>query len=411
MKYLLSILFCILYLQSINAQIVGADDASNYASWANMSNNGTGFTAWDLWTQNTNTSNFAGHFLGSSTPTHGDINTSGNAFGMYGNPSGSFPQANAQRGFNYSDGSGTYTNLQDDHTFSIDLAVAYRNGYKGIDIMEDDYTLAFNFNVESDEYRVNGVDLGWTYDQFSIITLEVTQKDATNALVKLTRGSDVYGPVQVTTTNRIGWFKCYVGDTNDGSGENNLYFNNLSIRTDNPLPVELANFDAKSTTSSINLYWTTLSEINNYGFNIEKSFNGINFETIGFVEGNGNSIEAIAYQFTDENPQNGLNYYRLKQIDFDGQFEYSNIISIDFENENSISFYPNPVSDNLIITTDIQDDVTVRLISVNGQVISENSQYIDNQFSIDVSRLNNGIYYLQVINKNSVILNELFVKE
>ncbi|WP_445724216.1 hypothetical protein [Flavobacterium sp.] len=107
------------------------DYASNYSSWTNGSNLGTGFSNWDLWTQNTDATHFAGHFLGnSSAQGFGDINSSGSSFSMYANPTGVFVQANAQR-FLSNTGSpsvGGRQYLLPGQSFKIDLAIAYRNG-------------------------------------------------------------------------------------------------------------------------------------------------------------------------------------------------------------------------------------------------------------------------------------------
>jgi len=81
-------------------------------------------------------------------------------------------------------------------------------------------------------------------------------------------------------------------------------------------------------TTNIELYWVTSNEINNDYFTIEKSNDGINFEIVEIILGAGNSDILLEYSFVDKNPINGISYYRLKQTDFDGKFEYSDIISV-----------------------------------------------------------------------------------
>ena len=162
--------------------IIFEDNASNYSgSWTNGSNFGTGFTTWDLWTQNTDVSNFAGHFLASSASNgFGDIDSSGVSFGMYGNPNGANVQANAQRFLNNTGSTavGGREYLLPGQSFSIDLAVAYRNGYKGIDLMDQNYTTLYNFNVANDIYSTtDSADLGWTYNQTSVFNITVHQFD------------------------------------------------------------------------------------------------------------------------------------------------------------------------------------------------------------------------------------------
>ncbi|NJN78397.1 MAG: T9SS type A sorting domain-containing protein [Saprospiraceae bacterium] len=136
------------------------------------------------------------------------------------------------------------------------------------------------------------------------------------------------------------------------------------------------------------------------------------FENIVFVEGAGNSLETIDYYFNDKNPNVGLNYYRLKQMDFDGAFEYSNIVVMDFKKANTIVVYPNPTTERLTITTDIQAMVNVRIFSVNSQLMYQNTQQIDNQMDINLSDLPVGNYYL-IINKEGtaeIIYSGNFIK-
>ncbi|AWM13794.1 hypothetical protein DI487_07905 [Flavobacterium sediminis] len=212
--------------------IIFEDNASNYSgSWTNGSNSGTGFTAWDLWTQNTDASNFAGHFLASSVSNgFGDIDTSGSSFGMYGNPSGLNVQANAQRFLNNT-GSPAVSGreyLLPGQSFSIDLAIAYRNGYKGIDLMDQNYTILYNFNVGNDLYSTtDSSDLGWAYDQNSVFKLTVHQFDTNTYEVVITRGTDTYS--SGSRTGQFSGFKLYVGNTTDGNALNNLYFNTLKV--------------------------------------------------------------------------------------------------------------------------------------------------------------------------------------
>lgn len=96
---IIATVFALFHLQSSLAQAtLFSDNAANYGTWTNGSNAGTGFSVWDLWTQNTDGTHFAGHFLGSSSAQgFGDINTSGSSFSMYANPGGTSVQANAQR--------------------------------------------------------------------------------------------------------------------------------------------------------------------------------------------------------------------------------------------------------------------------------------------------------------------------
>ena len=289
------------------------------------------------------------------------------------------------------------------HTDLPDYVIKGHFGDPNDDNSNSPYAELRTWNGSSWDSKVYTSFLGEDETQF--IEIQILKTDLDNVIM-----ADIQFYITGNSSNH-GTFDACPNDDNADQWDESVSFTILdNYQIAIALPVELADFYGKTNNSNVNLNWTTLSEINNLGFEIEKSTDGNNFETIGFVEGNGNSIENIDYSFIDENPQNGSNYYRLKQIDFDGTFEYSNIISVVFENEIKTSFYPNPTNNQLIINTALQGEVIIRLISMNGQIIYESIETIDNQLNIDVSDLNGGMYYLQVINKNSLILNEKFVK-
>lgn len=179
------------------------------------------------------------------------------------------------------------------------------------------------------------------------------------------------------------------------------------------LPVELSNFTATKETNAVTLNWTTLSEENNAGFDIEKSVNGKDFEVIGTVEGAGNSIDKIDYSFMDESPANGINYYRLKQTDFDGAFEYSEIVSVEMKANVQATIYPNPTADVLTIRGEIQAKVNIRVFNPFGELVYENIQSIDNQSNINLSHLPTGNYLLHIVSDKTktVVFSNHFIKE
>ncbi|MEZ4962690.1 MAG: T9SS type A sorting domain-containing protein [Saprospiraceae bacterium] len=107
------------------------------------------------------------------------------------------------------------------------------------------------------------------------------------------------------------------------------------------LPIELTNFIAQEKeVHAVQINWSTASETNNAHFSIEKSPDGHAFRGIGQVPGHGTSYATNHYQFVDESPFPGLNYYRLKQVDFDGQYSYSPIVSVDFDGGRTSAVYP-----------------------------------------------------------------------
>lgn len=141
-----------------------------------------------------------------------------------------------------------------------------------------------------------------------------------------------------------------------------------------PLPVELLSFDATAGEHSIFLTWSTASEKNNAGFNLQRSTDGYNFENITWVEGNGTTNNLNNYSFEDKNVKPGvMYYYQLKQVDFNGEFEYSPIRNAKISNRNqvSISAIPNPYQGSTKITYSLPEDGTVVILitDATGRIV------------------------------------------
>lgn len=116
-----------------------------------------------------------------------------------------------------------------------------------------------------------------------------------------------------------------------------------------PLPIELVNFKAVILASHIGLHWSTATEKNNLGFEVERSADGTNWHTLDFVPGSGTSYAKNEYSFSDHSPFPGVNYYRLKQIDHDGAFEYSPMVVADMRTDDlQFNVFPNPSTDGLL---------------------------------------------------------------
>jgi hypothetical protein len=175
-----------------------------------------------------------------------------------------------------------------------------------------------------------------------------------------------------------------------------------------PLPVELLYFTGRSVEKGNFLQWETASEENNAGFDIEKSINGRNFEKIGFIAGNGTTIAQQAYEFLDKNINTGVNYYRLKQTDYNGDFEYSNIISIDNQDFsiNEVRVYPNPVRD--ILTIENGEGLAI-IYNTLGQPIRQ-IQITNSIQQVDLSDFPKGIYTLHIQQVDGGSVTKQFVK-
>lgn len=174
-----------------------------------------------------------------------------------------------------------------------------------------------------------------------------------------------------------------------------------------PLPIELLSFNATSTDAqTVDCQWTTATETNNDYFTIERGSDPGHFVEIGKVKGAGTITEPRYYSFEDTAPMDGLNYYRLKQTDFDGQFTYSKIVAIRFMKNINISVYPNPAKDEItIISKDkTTEPLKVQLLSPDGRIVLEKgvtpSEFSD--IKLNVSTLARGTYFLWVNNNQGL---------
>jgi len=176
------------------------------------------------------------------------------------------------------------------------------------------------------------------------------------------------------------------------------------------LPVELSHFSAKTTESAVELNWITESEKNNHYFEIQRSNNGLDFTTISIIEGNGNSNSQILYTAIDDNPEAGINYYRLKQVDFDASFEYSEILAVEINNQNDFeaNVYPNPISlgDNININLNEEKDLNVQIYSVEGKLVY-NQRISSSNHEINTSKFNTGFYILKISSSRTAITKKL----
>lgn len=188
----------------------------------------------------------------------------------------------------------------------------------------------------------------------------------------------------------------------------------MSVNLGSPLPVKWSGFFINTTAEGFSqLKWQTASEINNDYFEVERSMDGIYFSNVGQVKGSGNQSGPTNYAFTDKTTKAGNTYYyRIKQVDYDGNEDHSIILSIDIKVEAiTLSVEPNPVydmlkvnlnspsSDNLILEIFRMDGSLVQMIEFNEGEISK---------SFDMTFLNSGLYILK--SKGSNIINQKIIK-
>lgn len=172
-----------------------------------------------------------------------------------------------------------------------------------------------------------------------------------------------------------------------------------------PLPVELSSFNVVSQNLQVTLNWSTATELNNSGFEIQRSFSNSEFVTIGFVRGFGTTTVQQDYTFSDKNLSAGKYSYRLKQIDYSGQYEYSNEIEVDvvsLDNFSLLQNYPNPFNPTTKIGYILKDRTNVRVAIMNtlGQeiavLVNELKDEGLHEISFDASNLSSGIYFYSI---------------
>ena len=175
--------------------------------------------------------------------------------------------------------------------------------------------------------------------------------------------------------------------------------------TDYVLPVELTNFTAANSGGNVLLNWNTATETNNSGFNVERETGNSGWQKIAFVPGSGTSTQEHSYKYTDKNLNSGEYSYRLKQIDFDGKFDYSKTVKITIVSPGKFVLnqnYPNPFNPTTTISYSIPDEshVTITLFNCLGKevtnLVDENLQAGDHQSVINGNKLTSGMYFVRM---------------
>jgi serine protease AprX len=172
-----------------------------------------------------------------------------------------------------------------------------------------------------------------------------------------------------------------------------------------PVPVELTSFNGSFSNGVIILNWTTSTESNNYGFEVQKRYENTAFERIGFIDGNGSTSSRIHYSFTDDNLLAAKVYYRLKQIDFNGDFEYSNEIMVELPELNNYQLYqnyPNPFNPTTSIKYSVsqQSKIKIALYDIIGnelEILFDGIQQAGvHQIDLNAINLSSGVYFVSM---------------
>ncbi len=190
----------------------------------------------------------------------------------------------------------------------------------------------------------------------------------------------------------------------------------------NPLPVELLNFTGSTINNENYLSWETATEVNNDYFEVERSTDGKTFTTLGRIDGGGTLPSGASYSYIDKSPVAGRNYYRLKQVDFNGAVTYGDKLVIltndEVQQTEKLDFYiaPNPTTYdhiNFVLSHATSGPVSVKLISMTGLVVSES--VMDNAgedwVRLDApSSLGQGLYILEIRQGHQKVAKRVVIK-
>ncbi len=207
--------------------------------------------------------------------------------------------------------------------------------------------------------------------------------------------------------------------TTNGNGQN-IYIDNINIYTKAPLPLTLVQFVAQQNASNITCKWQTVNESNVNNFEIERSIDGKSFERIGTKKAVGNTSTNSFYQFIDESAyslRTTVIYYRLKSIDNDGKFSYSNTIMVKIGEKQAVNVYPNPATSliNVEVTNSTNNNTknTIQIVDYMGRVVYENqvTTTLGTQtFKINIGNLAKGNYVLMLKNEMDIKVTK-FIKD
>lgn len=222
--------------------------------------------------------------------------------------------------------------------------------------------------------------------------------------------------------NRFGWVRVEKKASNTGFIIVDWAYESTAATCMNAgaLPVELAGFSVKKSKQDVHLSWETLSESHNAGFEVQRSNDGKEFTTIGWVEGAGDADIRNTYEFDDKNLRTGAKYYyRLKQVDIDGQFSMTEVLIVDFKGKDEIAseFFPNIISNNsskISWNASIPGDIKLEVYNASGQIVMRDSKSVtvgEQTLDFDFSALDNGTFFVKLEGETTPVYRKIIVQK
>jgi fibronectin-binding autotransporter adhesin len=191
-------------------------------------------------------------------------------------------------------------------------------------------------------------------------------------------------------------------------GDNRFY---IVVANNTGLPVSLLTFGAVANQNkTVNVNWSTIQELNNDHFEVERSVDGLHFQSLGSVQGKGNAQKLNQYRFVDNAPTR-INYYRLKQVDMDGTIHYSKIVRVNMDQDTKVELSLFPVPAKTYLTVSQQTIIqSIKVYDMDGLLQITQSANA-NQVSVTIENLSPGVYIIEVQDENGQVVKEKFVKE
>lgn len=209
--------------------------------------------------------------------------------------------------------------------------------------------------------------------------------------------------ISLTNGDKVGAASAYPGS---GGWTNNT-----------ALPVTWNAFTITSTSTTKTVNWSTASELNNSHFEIERATGNGQFYTIGKVNGNGTTQTITNYTFADAEPLTSISYYRIKQIDYNGDFDYSKTIKVDGSNDAPIKVWPTVLKNNSSTLTinNVSENANFKMIDANGKIVNGLNSSISSSETVTLSLQNNynnlsGFYFLFITDNNKTTSFKILVQ-